>query len=80
MVAVSSIYLILIAILAAAALLITPVLVQRARDLSAGLPGLIEQLHHWLALLENFSVPSLGVILMNDTTFLTIQSDCFQQT
>ncbi len=64
-VAVLCIYLVLIAILTAAALLITPVLVQQARDLGAGLPELIDQLRNWLALPENLPVPSLGEILMN---------------
>jgi len=55
----------LIAILTAAALLITPVLVQQARDLGSGLPELVDQLRDWLALPENLPVPSLGEILMN---------------
>jgi len=64
-VAVLCIYLVLIAILTAAALLITPVLVQQARDLGSGLPELVNQLRDWLTLPENLPVPSLGEILMN---------------
>lgn len=63
LVAVVSIYIVLVALVAGVALVITPVLVQQARDLITRLPQLMTQVQTWLVVPNDLPIPSLDQIL-----------------
>jgi predicted PurR-regulated permease PerM len=65
LVAVMLIYTVLVAVLVAVGMIITPILVEQAKDLGSRLPALIEQVRGWLTMPANIPVPSLAEILFN---------------
>ncbi len=63
LVAVISIYIVLVALIAGVAVVITPVLVLQARDLIARLPQLMVQVQTWLLVPKDLPIPSLDQLL-----------------